>query len=113
MSQREASVGDSTDVASVSTKTASGKTGGSRSTSCTTEQALRDIPTFQPIDAEAASARAAVEQWRTFTMLLEPQVWRLSSNKIPQTTDYVNEYLFTGVCYDASRECNSTEAAVA
>lgn len=35
----------------------------------------RHVPIFQPIDADDARARAAVDQWRTFTMLLEPQVW--------------------------------------
>ncbi len=34
----------------------------------------RQVPTFRPIDKDDARARAAVEQWRTFTMLLEPQV---------------------------------------
>lgn len=38
------------------------------------QEATRGIPMFRPIHAEDARARAAVEQWRTFTMLLEPQV---------------------------------------
>lgn len=37
-------------------------------------QRQRHVPIFQPIDGDDARARAAVEQWRTFTMLLEPQV---------------------------------------
>lgn len=48
-----------------------------RSASTTLEhqaQAQRHVPLFQPIDADKARARAAIEQWRTFTMLLEPQV---------------------------------------
>lgn len=39
-------------------------------------QRQRQVPIFEPIDGDDARARAAVEQWRTFTMLLEPQVWR-------------------------------------
>lgn len=62
-----------------STKTGSKPSSESRSVvdtrSSTPEQeAPRDIPMFHPIHAEDARARAAVEQWRTFTMLLEPQV---------------------------------------
>lgn len=34
----------------------------------------RRVPVFEPICAEDARARAAVEQWRTVVMLLEPQV---------------------------------------
>lgn len=37
-------------------------------------QAHRHVPLFHPIDVDKARARAATEQWRTFTMLLEPQV---------------------------------------
>lgn len=48
-----------------------------RSASTTVEhqaQAQRPVPLFEPIDSDKARARAAIEQWRTFTMLLEPQV---------------------------------------
>lgn len=67
-------MGDNTD--SDSTKAGSGKSGGSlTSVNSTPEQAAsRHVPNFQPIDAEDARSRAAAEQWRTFTMLLEPQV---------------------------------------
>lgn len=67
-----------------------------RSASTTVEQqaqAQRHVPLFQPIDVDKARARAAIEQWRTFTMLLEPQVGakRFSSEisetrRSPQTT---------------------------
>lgn len=67
---------------SSSVTTAESAASGSRSTSSTPpaqQQApgQRRVPIFQPIDADDARARAAVEQWRTFTMLLEPQVRRL------------------------------------
>lgn len=40
-----------------------------------TEQACNwHFPDFGSIDIGEARARAAVEEWRTFTMLLEPQV---------------------------------------
>lgn len=60
-------------------KTGSGNRGSSNPTRTSSEllleqQARRHIPLFEPIDTEDARARAAVEQWRTFTMLLEPQV---------------------------------------
>lgn len=60
-------------------KTGSGHRGSSSRTRTSSEllleqQTRRHIPLFEPIDAEDARARAAVEQWRTFTMLLEPQV---------------------------------------
>lgn len=78
MSQ-EASVGDNpADAASDSTKSGSKPSSEPRSASSTPEQeASRNVPMFQPIHAEEARARAAVEQWRTFTMLLEPQVRRV------------------------------------
>eukprot|EP00752_Nemacystus_decipiens_P011329 g10067.t1 len=47
-----------------------------RSASTTVEQQAQEehhVPRFQPIDVDKARARAAIEQWRTFTMLLEPQ----------------------------------------
>lgn len=36
----------------------------------------RQLPTFEPILLDDARARASVEEWRTFVILLEPQVSR-------------------------------------
>lgn len=53
---------------------------GSSSRVCTSSELVleqrtqRHIPLFESVNAEDARARAAVEQWRTFTMFLEPQV---------------------------------------
>lgn len=33
-----------------------------------------DLPTFAPVSVEDARARAAREQWRTFVVILEPEV---------------------------------------
>lgn len=71
MSQQELSID--------SIKAASGNRGSSSRT-CTSSEPLseqqtrRHIPLFEPIDAADARARATVEQWRIFTMLLEAQV---------------------------------------
>lgn len=61
----------------------SGTTVGSAST-VVELQAPRQgqVPIFRPIDTDDARARAAVEQWRTFTMLLEPEVRRLERKKV-------------------------------
>lgn len=46
-----------------------------RSVDTKTEQACNwHFPDFGSIDIGEARARATVEEWRTFTMLLEPQV---------------------------------------
>lgn len=71
MSQQELSID--------SIKAASGNRGSSSRTCASSElfldqQSRRHTPLFEPIDAEDARARATVEQWRTFTMLLEAQV---------------------------------------
>lgn len=55
-----------------------GSAGSNRNSSSSTPEpvahAPRRIPLFQPIHLEDAKARATVEEWRTFTVLLEPQV---------------------------------------
>lgn len=77
MSQQELLIAGASD----SPKAGSGKSVGSSSRACDganfeilEEQIRRHIPVFEAVDVEDARARAAVEQWRTFTMLLEPQV---------------------------------------
>lgn len=74
----ESSLADSNDAASGSarSKPGSGSVDSKRSSGSTPEldQAPQFLPLFQPIQVEDAKARANVEQWRTFSMLVEPQV---------------------------------------
>lgn len=72
MSQQEANAGENTDGASEDKPRSS--SGGTGSANSMPDQAPQHVPLFRPVDPDAARARAAVEQWRTFTMLLEPQV---------------------------------------
>lgn len=66
---------DAHDAASDGTRSKAGSRASSRqSPESTPDQVPRHLPMFEPIQVEDAKARAAVEQWRTFTMLLEPQV---------------------------------------
>lgn len=76
MSQQEEplSAGEDNDANSGTIKPGSEMSAGSRSINSTREQVLRQVPSFEPITTGDARARAAVDQWRTFTMLLEPQV---------------------------------------
>lgn len=54
----------------------------SRVTSTLGKHPPRQLPTFEPILLDDARARASVEEWRTFVILLEPQVLRKFSGLV-------------------------------
>lgn len=82
MVKQEALGGDTSACAASTSTKAEGSKSSLGSSETSTSNMISDgdrlrrnnVPNFQPFDTEEARARAAVEQWRTFTMLIEPQV---------------------------------------
>ena len=67
---------------------------GDQSADSTQDQASRYVPVFEPIDANEARARASTEQWRTFTVLLEPQV-KLRTRPSPDAEEIYLQHPFS------------------